>query len=113
MGMKCVSCECGGKHCLGSYPGCICECVQHTLPDDDVRNDVIALLTAEAHKDGALLEDLLVEMSDDRTLAVVIVLVKYISWMLNEAGIDPVEMIQKTALYWAGGEPSEDDDSLG
>lgn len=108
--MKCVSCEYGGKHCMGTYPGCICECAAHTLDDDDPRMHVIALLTAEAHEDPALLMGVLAELPEDELREAMLVLVKYVGWILRSADIDPVAMIQKTALYWAGGEPEEDDD---
>lgn len=111
----CVSCELAidhvgdargnaVQHCLGKRADCTCECAKHTLPEGDVRQDLIALLTAEAHSEYGLLIALINETSEQRLRELTLVFVKYIIWMVKAAEMDPVEMIQRAALFWSGGD---------
>lgn len=106
--MKCVSCEYGGKHCLGTAPGCKCECAAHALDSEDLRMSMMALITAEAHNEYGLLKTLIQDLGFGNLQGVTLLMVKYVVWMMRTADLDPVKTVQEAALYWSGGEPDED-----
>lgn len=117
----CHLCVGGEGHCFGSGLSinqqadsdqlikCDCPCKSHKLSEDDVRNDMIALLTAEAHDDYDLLKSLISELPEERTHVLLVLMTKYVTWMVREAGMDAVQMVRDTALYWAGGGPNSTD----
>lgn len=113
--MKCMPCQFAdeleeAQHCFGQTEDCDCSCKAHMLEEDDVRKTFMALLAAEAHEEYDMLRDLVVAMEEPEMAACLIIAVKYVTWMVKEAGIDPVEQVQEAALFWSGGEPHEDDD---
>lgn len=111
---KCMPCQFAGeieeaKHCFGQGDEeCDCSCLAHTLDEDDVRHVFMALLTAEAHAESQMLSELIVSMPPKQMAACLVIAVKYVTWMVREAGIDPVAQVQEAALFWSGGEPDGD-----
>lgn len=115
----CALCQGGEGHCFGTGLSqtqkfgseekikCQCDCQSHTLSEDDVRQDMITLLTAEAHDEYAMLKQLIAELPEDRARMLLLLMTKYVTWMVRESGFDVVQMVQTTALYWSGGEPEE------
>lgn len=112
--MKCMPCQFANDpeieeavHCFGATDGCDCACIAHTLDEDDVRKTFMALLSAEAHEEYDLLRDLVLGMEEAERIACLIIATKYVTWMVKQAGIDPVTQVQEAALFFSGGEPDE------
>ena len=113
----CALCQSEEGHCFGKgfsvtqaaesseLIGCGCECKTHTISDDDIRQDLIVIMGLEANDDYSVLKEFITTLPEERARAVLMLMTKYVMWMVREAGFDAVEMVQKTALYWAGGEP--------
>jgi hypothetical protein len=87
---------------------CKCECRTHTISEDDIRNDMIVILGLEANQDYEILKAVIAGLPEERVRSVLTIMTKYAMWMVREAGMDPVEMVQKTALYWQGADPDQE-----
>jgi hypothetical protein len=115
----CSLCRYGEGHCFGkgevytvgqAKTKCECHCVPHTFPEGDVRYDMIAILTAEAHSDYPMLKAYIASLDDERAKASLLLMTKYAMWMVREAGLDPIQMVQDSAVYWQGGGDDDNDE---